>query len=120
MACKVALHQKRYHNNLIKYITGLIDIGRFLMYADIQGEVLSPHPHLLVTAEKPDLVIIDRMEEKIFLSLLSCMETNIKNANAQKMNKYEHFITDITTRDVSVHPFEIAQEDISHHQIKQI
>ena len=111
MACKVALHQKRYtwrHNNLIKYITGLIDIGRFLMYADIQGEVLSPHPHLLVTAEKPDLVIIDRMEEKIFLSLLSCMETNIKNANAQKMNKYEHFITDITTRDVSVHPFEIG------------
>ena len=24
------------------------------------------------------------------------------------MNKYEHFITDITTRDVSVHPFEIG------------
>ena len=36
------------------------------------------------------------------------LETNIKNAKAQKMNKYEHFITDITTRDVSVHPFEIA------------
>ena len=48
---------------------------------------------LLVTAEKPDLVIIDRMEEKM---------------NALKMNKYEHFITDITTRDVSVHPFEIG------------
>ena len=24
------------------------------------------------------------------------------------MNKYEHFTTDITTRDVSVHPFEIG------------
>ena len=36
------------------------------------------------------------------------LETNIKNANAQNMNKYEHFITDITTRDVSVHPFEIG------------
>ena len=36
------------------------------------------------------------------------LETNIKNANAQKMNKYEHFITDITTRDASVHPFEIS------------
>jgi len=24
------------------------------------------------------------------------------------MNKYEHFITDIITRDVSVHPFEIG------------
>ena len=36
------------------------------------------------------------------------LETNIKNANAQKMNRYEHFITDITTRDVSVHRFEIG------------
>ena len=33
---------------------------------------------------------------------------NIKNANTQTMNKYEHFLTDITTRDVSVHPFEIG------------
>ena len=36
------------------------------------------------------------------------LETYIKNANTQIMNKYEHFITDITTRDVSVHPFEIG------------
>ena len=38
------------------------------------------------------------------------LETNIKNANALKMNKYEHFITDIITRDVSVHPFEIGSK----------
>ena len=64
--------------------------------------------HLHVTAEKPDLVIIDRMEEKMDIFELPVpLETNIKNANAQKMNKYEHFITDIT-RDVSVHPFEIG------------
>ena len=48
-------------------------------------------------AEKPDLVIIDRMEEKMDIFELTVpLETNIKNANAQKMNKYEHFITDIT------------------------
>ena len=70
--CKVALHQKIYtwrHNNLIKYITGLIDIDRFLMYADIPSHTLpgggTVPPHLLVTAQRPDLVIIDRMEEKI-------------------------------------------------------
>ena len=28
------------------------------------------------------------------------LETIIKNANTQMMNKYEHFITDITTRNV--------------------
>ena len=41
--CKVTLHQKRYtwrHNNLIKYITGLIDIDRLLMYADIPSHTL--------------------------------------------------------------------------------
>ena len=34
--------------------------------------------------------------------LTAPLETTIKNANALKMNKYEHFITDKTTRDVSV------------------
>jgi len=55
-----------------------------------------------------DLVIIDRMEEKMDIFELTVpLETNIENANTWKMNKYEHFITGITTRDVSVHPFEI-------------
>ena len=51
---------------------------------------------------------MDRMEEKmdIFEHTTVPLESNIKNANTQKMNKYEHFITDIITRDVSVHPFE--------------
>ena len=60
------------------------------MYADIPSHTLpgggTVPPHLLTVP----------------------LEPNIKNANAQKMNKYEHFITDITTRDVSVHPFEIG------------
>jgi len=99
---------------LLNIFTGLIDIDRFLIYADIPshtlpgGGTVPPPPHLLVTALKPDLVIIDRMEEKMDIFELTVpLETNIKNANAQKRNNYEHFITDITTRDVSVHPFEI-------------
>ena len=60
-----------------------MDIYRYTLPG---GGILFP-PHLLVTVP---------------------LGTNIKNANAQKMNKYEHFITDITTRDVSVHPFEIS------------
>ena len=64
---------------------------------------------LFFIAENPDLVIFERMEEKMDIFELTVpLETNIKNANAQKMNKYEHFITDITTRDVSVHPNEIG------------
>ena len=49
------------------------------------------------------------------------LETNIKNANNQKMNKYEHLITDITTIGLCLFTLlKSAQEDISHHQIKQI
>ena len=78
------------------------------MYADIPSHTLPVTP-FLVTAQKPDLVIIDRMEEKMDIFELTVpLETNNKNANALKMNKYEHFITDKTTRDVSVHPFEIS------------
>ena len=47
-------------------------------------------------------------EEMDIFELTVPLETNIQNANTQKMNKYEHFITDITTRNVSVHPFEIG------------
>ena len=51
------------------------------------------------------------MEEKMDIFELTVpLEVNIKNANAQKMNKYEHFITDITTRDVTVHPFEVGSQ----------
>ena len=50
---------------------------------------------------KPDLVIINRMEENMNIFELPVpLETIIKNANTQMMNKYEHFITDITTRNV--------------------
>ena len=85
------------------------------MYADIPSHNTLPvPPNLLVTAEKPDLVIIDRMEEKKDIFELTVqLETNIKNA--QKMNKYEHFITVITTRDVSVHLLKSAQKDLTYH-----
>ena len=50
-----------------------------------------------------------RKEEKIDIFELTVpLETNIKNANTQKMNQYEHFITDVISGDVSVHPFEIG------------
>jgi len=53
--CKVALNQKRYtwrHNNLIKYITGLIsDVCRHPVPYPSRGRYCFPPPHLLVTAE---------------------------------------------------------------------
>ena len=49
-----------------------------------QGEVLSSKPPI-VTAQKPDLVIIDRIEEKMDnFELTVPLKTNIKNENTQK------------------------------------
>ena len=48
-----------------------------------------------MTAQKLDLIIIDIMEEQMdILELTVPLETNLQNANTQKMNKYEYFITD--------------------------
>ena len=62
------------------------------------------------------------MEEKMDIFELTVpLETNIKNANTQKMNNYEHFITNITILGMCLFTlWKSAQEDISHHQIKQI
>ena len=56
-------------------------------HADIPSQTLpgGGTVHLLVTAQKPDLIIIDRMEEKMDIFELTVpLETNIKNANANE------------------------------------
>ena len=47
-------------------------------------------------------------EEMDIFELTVPLETNIQNANTQKMNKYEHFITDIINRDMPIYHFEIG------------
>ena len=67
----------------VTYMTVLIDIlTDFVMYANIPSHSLTwggtVPPLLLVSAEKPDLVIIDRMEEKMDIFELTVpLETNI-------------------------------------------
>ena len=56
------------------------------MYADVPSHTLpggcTVPPNFLVTTEKPDLAIIDRMEEKMDIFELTVpLETNTKNAN---------------------------------------
>ena len=58
-----------------------------------------------MTAQKPDLVIIGRMEEKMdSFELTVPLDTNIKNAST-------NILSQIITRDVSVHPFEIGSRE---------
>ena len=87
MAARLHYTKKRNtwrNNNLIKYITGLIDMDRFFMYADIPSHTLpgggTVPPNLRVTAQKSDLVIIDRMEELLKLKIFRPRTTTTKSS----------------------------------------
>ena len=48
-------------------------------------------PELCVTAQKPDIVIIDNHKQAIHLYELTCSaERNIDTRNIEKSNKYAH------------------------------
>ena len=80
--------------------------------ADIDGYSLpgrgTVSPDLCVTPERPDIVIHDRLTNKLFIFEMTVpLVTNILNVHTRK-NRYSHFIPDITSANVKVIPFEIG------------
>ena len=77
-ACKVALNTNRYtwrHNCVISYIVNSVD-SKFTVFSDLPGHTAkgggSIPPEFCVTAEKPDIVIIDNQKKTIHLLELTC------------------------------------------------
>merc|ERR1711978_293715 len=66
-SCPTALDQGRYtyrHNQVLKTITSNIDTDLYTFYSDLEGQGVDGGTiprDVLVTAEKPDLVIINRL-----------------------------------------------------------
>ena len=111
--CKVMLDQKRYtwrHDNVIKYITDNIDKS-YTVYSDIKGGNSinggTIPPHLMVTEQRPDIVIIDKDSVNIF-ELTVPFETNINVRHTDKVNKYSNLLTDITVLKPTLEAFEIG------------
>ena len=66
-------------------------------------------PEVMITSLKPDLVIIDKKTKNIEIFELTVPgESRIANAYNLKLEKYQHFATDINTYKVTVQPFEIG------------
>ena len=85
------------------------------MYSDLPGHTApgggSIPPELCVTAQKPDIVIIDNHKKAIHLYELTCpAERNIDARNLEKSNKYAHFTTDITHLSCKVNCFEVSSK----------
>ena len=72
------------------------------------GGVTIP-PEVAVTTLKPDIVIIDKRRKNIHIFELTVPgEMRINTAHKLKLEKYEHFTSDISNYDVNVNPFEVG------------
>ena len=118
--CSTALNQGRYtwrHNSVL---SSLIDLIRphlregMTLFSDMPG-YQAPHggtipPHILVTALKPDLVIVNELSQEIIIFELTCpWDSNIVRSHNFKTEKYAPLIADLScTRIVSFFAVEIS------------
>ena len=114
--CKPALDQGRYtyrHDSIVNYIAKSLDKTKATFYADIEGFKTETNgtipPSITITAERPDIVIIDNKNKNLKVFELTVpFETNINERHNQKQEKYQHLITDIEDFKVSIEAFEIG------------
>ena len=118
--CPVALKQGRFtwrHNSVLSYFTNILKENKpdsLEIFSDIPGHDLNGGtipPDVLVTSSRPDLVILDRTNRKIFLLELTCsFESNIQSANALKTLRYTPLKLDLEEAGFycNLVPFEIG------------
>ena len=114
--CIVSLNQGRYtyrHDSILHYIQQCLDTTKYRIYVDIEGHQTQDGgtipPETMITTLKPDLVIINERAKILEIFELTVPgESRISTAHNLKLEKYQHFSTDITRYKVTVTPFEIG------------
>ena len=100
------------HNNTINYIFQSVDTDKFKVYADLPGHTINGGTipaDLCITAEKPDIVIMDQKTNTLYVIELTVpFESNIEARHTEKSNKYAHFSLDIAAMNTNVVCFEIG------------
>ena len=102
-ACRKSLDEGRFtyrHNNIIKEIIPHLEKQRFNIYSDIEGFSTSAGgtipPNILVTSQKPDLVIVNKNEKAISLIELTVpWESRLEESRRLKTERYSSLISDI-------------------------
>ena len=89
--------------------------AKFKCCIDIEGYQTPSHgtlpPSVIVTTLKPDMVIIDQKNKSIHIFELTVpKETKILAANKLKLEKYQHFSSDITSYKVMLTPFKVGSQ----------
>ena len=87
---------------IVSYVVNSIDTEKYTVFSDIPGHTAagggSVPPEICITAQKPDIVIVEKSLKSIHLFELTCpLEQNIKKNHDIKLNKYSHFVTDLSS-----------------------
>ncbi len=94
------------HNSVLNYIISLVQIESETMYSDLAGMMTgcSTIPtDVVITSQRPDLVIVNRAEKKITLLELSIpFEQNIETTHQYKTDRYSNLIVDIESNGFNV------------------
>ena len=100
------------HNNIVNYVVSCIDTSKYTVYSDLPGHTVgngSIPADICITAQKPDIVIINQQDKEIHIFELSvCIEHYIEERHRLKSDKYAHFLTDISDYKCNVVCFEIG------------
>ena len=96
------------------YIADCLDRTRFEVFLNLPNFQINSNGSVpletgVITADRPDLCIIDRKENKFHVwELTSPYETNIESSHRRKEEKYAYFLEDVTVFTPSVTCFEVA------------
>ena len=126
--CKVFLDQGRYtarHNAVLDQIVRHIDQDRYQVYADLEGRTINGGtvpPSVLVTAEIPDLVMLDRETESLSVfELTVCYEDRLDVSHEVKTQKYASLIRDLSeTMSVGFETIEIGARGYINARNKEV
>ena len=137
-SCPTMLNQGRYtwrHNSIVNHISNIIrdsltHPSAFEIYADLPGQMkgISTIPSdILVTIQKPDLVIIDKVKLRItIIEITIPFDTNVDKAHERKIRRYQNLVDDLNRTDYTAEylPIEIGSRGCisnpNSHRIKDL
>jgi hypothetical protein len=105
-SCSTALKQGRYtwrHDSVLQSIVDFVKPKLregFTLFSDLNGQDAGNGgtfpPDIIVTSQRPDLVLIDREKRLIIVFELTCpWDANINKDHTYKQNKYASLISDL-------------------------
>ena len=118
--CKTSLNDGRLkwrHDSILNYMTREMNRGKnenIKIFTDIPGHSIyggTLPPDIIVTGQRPDIVIINREEKKIVLfELTVSFEKNTEAANLRKTRRYMDLTNDLIEKGWEAEniPFEIG------------